>query len=595
MMHCAAAVVVVILVIGVVVMITRNTNGGKTGNGYDKLRSATAFYSQAAVASDNRQCSDIGRGILSENGSAVDAAIATMLCCGVHSAHSSGIGGGFIMVVYDTARGETTKQMVAVDAREVAPASAATFTFPPGVEDIHGGPSIAVPSEVLGYYEAWRRFGRLPWRRLFQPTIDMCRNGYAVSPSLAQRIDFRLDLIAATPSLRQIFLKEDGSAYREGDLMRRPRLADTLETISAVDDVETLYTELGQRLIDDLQELGANITMSDLRDYNVRVYPTLSMSLRSGQVLHTLRPPSSGAILGMMLRILEGFNLTAADSAPDNVDTYQKLLETFKFGYAMRTYLADEQFADIAKTMANITSFDFADYLRGRINVSHTQDIAYYNSAFVAPFNAAGTSHLSILAADGSAVSMTSTINNLFGSRVAGSRTGILFNDEMNDFWWPGQFTYRTNVTSPVDLPNAVQPGKRPRSAMCPAVVVNGNGNVTMVIGAAGGPYIAAATTFVMAGKLWLGRSLSEAVDQLRLYHRLVPHCIEYDQHFPTAVLNALQTKGHQIRDAPIKGLSVVQAVYSSCDTNGEPAAVRDVMCIEAVCDWRKSGAPSGF
>lgn len=551
--------------------------------------STSGGYKHAAVASDAGQCSTIGKNILHDkNGSAVDAAIAALLCLGVHSAMSCGIGGGFQMVVYDTPRNSSSRTVKVFDAREVAPLAATKDMYLNGTSDTFGGAAIAVPGEVRGYYEAWKQFGKLPWKDLFQPTIDMCRNGFHVSWALASFIRENENMIRNTTGLRELFIKPDGVAYKEGDMMQRLRLADTLERIQKEPD--TMYTgTLAHDVVDDIKDFDGIITREDLRAYKVKDNDSalLSMELKSlGYRLLSLRPPSSGVLLGFMLRILEGFNLTPSDidGTSKTVEAYHKIAETFKFGYAMRSYLGDEDFVDVTKIMNNLTSYEFADYIRGRINPAHTYDnISYYNPEFTTN-EEHGTSHLSIIAPNGGAVSVTTTINSVFGSKMVGKRTGIIFNDEMSDFVSPDHHS-----SSSLGKENFIEPRKRPMSSMCPAIIVDRNDNVVMVIGAAGGKQITSASVYVLAHNLWFGYDVGKAVDAIRIHHQLKPNYLNFEEHLPDGVLVGLLRKGHHLM--PHSGFpSVVQLVKSTCHQPQHPDG-----CLEAVCDHRKKGTPDGF
>lgn len=546
--------------------------------------SATGHYKHAAVASDAPHCSSIGKDIMYiKNGSAADAAVATLLCLGIHSAMSCGIGGGFQVIVYDRPHNGSAKVMKVFDAREVAPKAATKDMFVNGSSDTYGGKAIAVPGEIKGYYEVWKQFGRLPWRDLFTPTIDLCRNGFPVGWALARFISLNEAIIRNNSGLQQLFVKPDGSLYKEGDVMKRPRLAETLKKIQ--DNPDALYEgSLAEDIVEEIKGFGGIVTSEDLKDYRVLEDETLKLDLeQSGHRLHTLRPPSSGVLFGFMLRILEGFNLTSEniDGTRRTVETYHKIVETFKFGYAMRSYLGDEKFVDIKEIMKNLTSYDFANYIRSKINLTHTQNVSYYHPEFSSNSDR-GTSHLSIISPDGGAVSATTTINSVFGSKMVGKRTGIIYNDEMADFVTPGR--------SALGKENYIEPGKRPMSSMCPSIVVDRNDDVVLVIGAAGGKQITSASVFVAAHNLWLGKKVDGAVDALRVHHQLEPDEILYEPTFPQGIVNGLKKKGHVLVLNNMGFPSVVQLVKSHCH---EPDAPEN--CLFAVCDYRKKGKPDGF
>ncbi|KAL8592955.1 hypothetical protein ACOMHN_050782 [Nucella lapillus] len=492
----------------------------------------TFQYKHAAVAADVTECSEIGKTLLQSGGNAVDAAIGTLLCMGIADAQSMGVGGGFFMTIYN----RTTGESVSVDARETAPAAANESMFEAQPNTSSVGPlSIAVPGEVRGYWLAHSNYGRLPWSELFAPAVRMAQSGFKVPRSLAKAFQDQKDNIYNEPSLRKAYVNPDtGELYRAGETIKLPLLAATLKKLAEGGEKAFYNGSLTQDIVDDLKEIGSIITREDLFNYTALLKQSVQITLDDGLRVFSPPPPSSGVLLSFMLNVLDGYNLTSSDlkGTDNSVRTLHRIVETFKFAYAKRTNLADEDFVNVTELVANLTSRDYADYIRGQITDNATHNTSYYGPNFYDRLTTS-TAHLSIIDADGNAVSVTSTVNGRFGSKRRGSKTGIVFNNEMDDFSSPNI----TNIFGIRPSPaNFIRPGKRPLSSMCPAILVSPSGDVRFVVGAAGGSRITTATAFVTSHELWLGEDVGQAVRDLRLHHQLLPQYLDYEEGFDQAV-----------------------------------------------------------
>lgn len=550
------------------------------GQGSERLHR----YKSAAVATDSTECSTLGKDVLQDGGNAVDAAIASLVCLGLTDPQSSGIGGGFFMTIYNATTGKAT----AIDARETAPKKATVNMFDGNPElSLRGPLSIAVPSGVAGVWHAHQKFGSLAWSRLFEPSVKMAREGFPVPYGLALAIEDQKEVLATEPSLREIFVnKKTGKLFREKEIMFRPKLADTLEMIAEEGLTSLATSRLLENILADLKEIDSIITKEDFMNYEVLEKKPIEITLDGSLRVFSPPPPSSGAVLSFMLGILDGYKLSPKDveSLESKVLTYHRTIEAFKFGYAKRTALGDENFVNVQELVANLTSKAYIDSIRQLITDNSTHDCDYYGPSFYTP-KTSGTTHMSVLDQEGSAVSVTSTINGKFGAKLRGPRTGIIWNNEMDDFSAP-------NITNEFGLrpseANFIEPGKRPLSSMCPAIVVEPSGEgegyprVRLVTGAAGGSLITSATTWVMEHNLWLGKNIQEAVDMLRLHHQLLPPEVYYEEGFDQAVIQGLKLKGHNFTEFP-QGKSIVQGIAVSGDW------------IYAASDFRKGGTPDGL
>lgn len=447
---------------------------------------------------------------------------------------STGLGGGFHMTIYIK-----SKNLVeCLDAREVAPKNAHERMFfnDTTKASLEGGLSIAVPGELKGMWELHQKYGNLPWSKLFEPVIKLCREGHEVTEYLARVLRNKEKDIKEIPSLREIFINpKTGEIWNAGDRLKRPALAETFEVI-AKEGADTIYKmgKIGKQLLADIQEFGGILTEEDFTDYKVKWVEPVQATLKEGQKLYSMPLTGSGAILVFIMNLLKGFNLK------HDALSYHRIIESYKLAYARRSELADPDFVESARTLIqNMTNPEYAEAMRKKIDDTKTHSIDYYGGHFVTQEDH-GTAHISILAPNGDAISATGTINYILGS-LRRSKTGIILNDEMDDFSTPGSVNVYGIPPSEV---NFIKPGKRPMSSMAPTIIVNKEGNVDLVIGSAGGSRITTAIAHTIINYYFFksNESLWNIFESKRLHHQLIPDKLYFEPGFDENIVRELNT-----------------------------------------------------
>nr|XP_015005372.2 glutathione hydrolase 5 proenzyme isoform X3 [Macaca mulatta] len=510
-------------------------------------------FAHAAVAADSKVCSDIGRAILQQQGSPVDATIAALVCTSVVNPQSMGLGGGVIFTIYNV----TTGKVEVINARETVPAHHAPSLLDRCAQALplgRGAQWIGVPGELRGYAEAHRRHGRLPWAQLFQPTIALLRGGHVVAPVLSQFLHngfLRPSLQAST--LRQLFFNGT-EPLRPQDPLPWPALATTLETV-ATEGAEVFYTgRLGQMLVEDIAKEGSQLTLQDLAKFQPEVVDALEVPL-GDYTLYSPPPPAGGAILSFILNVLRGFNFSAESVArPEGrVNMYHHLVETLKFARGQRWRLGDPRsHPKLQNASRDLLEETLAQLIRQQIDGRGDHQLSHYSLA-EAWGHGTGTSHVSVLGEDGSAVAATSTINTPFGAMVYSPRTGIILNNELLDLC---ERCPRGSGTTPLPAVNGDRvsgapggcwppvPGERSPSSMVPSILISKAQGSKLVIGGAGGELIISAVA--------------------------------------QEVQRGLQDRGQNQTQRPFF-LNVVQAVS------------QEGACVYAVSDLRKGGEAAGY
>ncbi|CAG4965096.1 unnamed protein product [Parnassius apollo] len=499
-------------------------------------------YLRAAVAANGYECASIGREILERNGSAVDAAIATLFCEGLGCAQCMGLGGGFLATVYDASTG----QVRVINARERAPAATYENMYD-NKSSIVGGLAIAVPGELRGYGELHRVYGRLPWDELVKPAAELCREGHRVNEYMGRVLRSYSDRIKAEPSMREIYVNpETGEVWNEGDYIREPTLAQTLDVI-AEEGPEAIHNgSLTAALVRDIQAFGGIITEDDLRNYRVEWQEPIAVPITEDYTLYSAPLPGSGSVLAFILNMLRGWVGPGSDVPIASNLYWHRVVETFKYAYAKRTGLGDPSRYnlpyDIQELERNLSSREWAESHRALVDDNRTfSDWRHYGALFEGADDH-GTAHVVVVAPDGSVVSATSTINYIWGSQRRSRSLGIMLNNEMDDFAIPNRESAYGLPPSPA---NMLAPGLQPLSSMVPSIVLSEDGVVRLVLGAAGGTKITTQVSLAVMHTILEGSDLPDVMLRPRLHHQLLPMEVEYEADFDATVIEYLQERGH--------------------------------------------------
>lgn len=552
-------VIIAIVVVGVVLGLVFGLKGSS------KSRSLAPT---AAVVSNGKGCAAIGSSMLDDGGSAVDAAIATLLCESILLPHSMGPGGGFFAVIYN----KTTGEVETLNARESAPLASKMDMFIN--KTITGAIAGAVPGELLGYWNLHQKFGKLPWKHLFQPTIELAKNGHYVSVYLHNALKQHAERVKNEPSMAEIFINpQTGNIWNTGDTMKRPILAKTYEII-AEKGIDPLYKggEIGKILIEDMHELGGIMTEEDLLKYNVTWDPPIKVNLSNDYTLYTSPLPSSGAVLAMILNIAKGY-----DHRNESL-YWHHVIEGFKHAYGYRTKLGDLHFEpDVEPVFEKMTSSNHAAEIRKLIFDDRTfEDYRYYGADF-GNNEDHGTANMAVIDHQGNAITVTSTVNRYFGGKVRSKRTGIIINDEMDDFSTPGTVNSYNIPASPT---NFIKPGKRPLSSMCPSIILDKDGNARMLVGSAGGSMITTAVAQAILKYLILDWDIHQSVQSRRFHHQLAPMWVEYEKNADEETLKFLKRVGHVLEENSAGQFSAITTIGIK---NDEPIPVFDERRVGSV------------
>ncbi len=473
-------------------------------------------------------------------GNAVDAAVAAGLTLGVVDAHNSGIGGGCFMLIH-----LPNGKVVAIDGREMAPAKAQRDMFLRGGNAVSqlsktGPLASGIPGSLAVYDHALRHFGNRKLSDALLPAAKIAEEGFAIDPVWARKLRTYAKYIRQFPQSAALLLKDDGSPMLEGDVVVFKNLARTYRAI-ANDGIRHFYGGAFARATERwMKENGGIITAQDFANYQIKIREPLRTTYR-GHEVYGFPPPSSGGVhVAQILNMLESFDLAAMEA----VQRMHVVIEAQKLAFADRAFwLGDADFANVPKGLSDKR---YARTLAAKIDLQKATKVGGHGTPprSTTDLFSKHTTHFTTADASGLWVACTATINTGFGSKVIIPGTGVIMNNQMDDF------SAQPGVPNAFGLlgaeANAIAPGKRPLSSMSPTIVLK-DGRPIMSVGAAGGPTIITQSLLAIIRKLDLDMSLKEALERPRYHHQWSPDQVRIEKTFSEGVFEQLRRLGHRL------------------------------------------------
>ncbi len=497
------------------------------------------------VASTNEVASRVGVDIMKRGGNAVDAAIAVGFALAVtHPAAGNLGGGGFMMIRLKN--GTTT----AIDYREMAPAAAHRNVYLDKNGDVikgEGGSLVGyraagVPGTVRGMEMALKKYGsgKLTWTQLVEPARRLAANGFAVTFSLARSLKNSEEYLSKYAETKRIYLK-GGSLWKEGEIFQQPDLAATFARLQRGGPNEFYEGETARLIVEDIKRNNGLMTLEDLRGYIAKERTPLRGNYRGHEIISMPPPSSGGAVLIEMLNILEGYDLKKLEASSS--ERYHLMAEAMRRAFADRAeYMGDTDFVKVPIT--GLIDKAYAARLRSTISTERASTSAEVRAGRPAGYESEETTHYTVVDAEGNAVANTYTLNDSYGSAAVAKGTGIILNDEMDDFAVkPGTANMYGLIQGER---NAVAPRKRPLSAMTPTIVLRKDGSFWFTVGSPGGPTIINTVLCVITNVIDFEMNIQQAIDAPRMHHQWLPDEIVSEPYgFSPDTKRALGSRGH--------------------------------------------------
>ena len=527
------------------------------------------------VATQEALASDIGLQILKDGGNAVDAGVAVGFALAVTLPRAGNIGGGGFMMIYDAKQGKT----VALDYREKAPSSASRDMYLDdegnAVSDLsrYHGLAVGVPGTVAGLLKALEEHGTMSREQVMAPAIALAEDGIEVTAGLSESLTALSDRLQKWPSTKKVFFKPDGSAYQPGERLKQPELARSLKRI-AVQGADGFYKgKTARDIVKAVNEAGGSMSLQDLADYEAIARVPVKGDYRGYEIV-SMPPPSSGGIhIIEILNILEGYPL--GDYGQNSAQTIHLMAEAMQLAYADRAeYLGDSDFIDVPAS--GLTSQAYADNLRTLIDPNKATPAATIKANNPLPYESDQTTHFSIVDKDGNAIANTYTLNFSYGTGLVADGTGILLNNEMDDF------SAKPGVPNGYGLiggdANAVEANKRPLSSMSPTLVFKDN-KPYIVTGSPGGSRIITTVTQIISNVIDHDMNIAEATHAPRIHDQWLPDEIRIEKALNVDTVKKLESMGHTV--SPKSAMGSTQSImltpnglYGSSDPRIVDAAV---------------------
>lgn len=508
-----------------------------------------------AIATVHPLATKAGLGILNKGGSAIDAAIAAALMLGVVDGHNSGVGGGNFALVH-----WADGSIEAYDGREMAPAKAHENMYVVGGElnpqlSKVGALAVAVPGSVAVYEALHKKGGKKKWKSLFKPSIKVAKKGFPLSAVTAQRIQKTEDLLARFPASAAVYLDEKGQGKKAGDIIKQKDLANTYKKLAKKGADYFYQGDFAKTVSEWMKANGGIVSEEDFSNYQFKIREPIVSEYRGYTVAGFPTPSSGGIHVAQILNILEHFDLAEMPT----IDRYHTQLEAMKLAFADRAhFLGDSDFVDIPK---GLISKKYAAHLAKQIKpnkviaVRHGDPYAFDKAIFDKH-----TTHIAVNDAAGNWVAITTTVNTSFGSKVIVPGTGVVLNNQMDDF------SMQPGVANAFGLvgaeANKIAPNKRPLSSMSPTILLK-NDKPVMTLGAAGGPMIITQVVQAIINTVDLGMNVEEALSATRLHHQYLPNMVVTEPQLNNRLANGLEAKGHVIMRREFAGATQMIRVTS--------------------------------
>ncbi|HGA5566327.1 TPA: gamma-glutamyltransferase [Salmonella enterica subsp. diarizonae serovar 61:l,v:z35] len=497
---------------------------------------------QGMVASVDVMATQVGVDILKQGGNAVDAAVAVGYALAVTHPQAGNLGGGGFMLLR-TKDGATT----AIDFREMAPAGATRDMFldeqgnPDSKKSLTSPLASGTPGTVAGLSLALEKYGSLPLNSVVRPAIKLAQEGFIVNDALADDLKtYGSEVLPHHENSKAIFWK-DGEPLKKGDKLVQKDLANSL-TMIAENGPDAFYKgDIARQIAQQMQQNGGLITTDDLAAYQAVERTPVSGEYRGYQIF-SMPPPSSGGIHNVqILNILENFDMNKYGFG--SADAIQIMAEAEKYAYADRSeYLGDPDFVNVP--WQALTSKTYAKSIAGQIDINKAKPSSEIRPGKLAPYESDQTTHFSVVDKDGNAVAVTYTLNTTFGTGIVAGNTGILLNNQMDDF------SAKPGVPNVYGLvggeANAIGPKKRPLSSMSPTIVVK-DGKTWLVTGSPGGSRIITTVLQMVVNTIDFGMNVAEATNAPRFHHQWLPDELRVEKGFSPDTLKLLEQKGQKV------------------------------------------------
>ena len=528
------------------------------------------------VVSQRMIASEVGAEILKKGGNAVDAAVATGLALAVVLPRAGNLGGGGFMVVYLKEEDKT----IAIDYREKAPSAASRDLFLDENGDYDRKKaqfsllSAGVPGSVAGFHHALTKYGTLSWQEVLEPAIRLAEEGFVIPHDLANTLASKRyrERLSSNPAAAKVFFKEDKGLYSAGEILIQKDLASTLKELSK-NGPDAFYSgKIAQLIVEEMERNGGLITIEDLKNYNVAERQPLVGSYKGYEIVSMPPSSSGGTHLIQMLNMLEEFPIK--EMGFGSADTIHILAEVMKRAYADRSkYLGD---SDFYKVPSSLTNKQYAISLNKDISLDKVTPSEDVSPGDPYPYESPDTTHFSVMDSYGNAVSNTYTLNFSYGSGLMIPGTGMLINNEMDDFSSkPGTPNGYGLLGSEA---NAIEGNKRPLSSMTPTIIFKDQ-KPYMVFGSPGGSRIITTVLQVALNVMEHEMNIAQAVHSPRIHHQWLPEVLMIEQGFGSDTEKLLESKGYRLY--PSSTMGSVQAIvkegkyfYGSADPRRPSAGV---------------------